>query len=95
MGPHYTLEEQETVIRFDRTPADAMLYTAAPAEAAKWRKLGYNVQSADAHGWKASIPKGAVKFRKLVNGILPKKAVSAAFLASRRKAKAPNGDQGA
>jgi len=83
----YSLEEQETIVRWDRTPAPAMLYTAAPAEAARWRKLGYDVQPLGAHGWQACIPKRAVRFRKLVQGALPQRHVSAGFLASARKAK--------
>jgi hypothetical protein len=83
----YTLEEQETIVRFDRTEAPAMLYTAAPAQAERWRKLGYDVKPQGAHGWTCTIPKGAVKFRALVNGILKKKAGNAEALHKARQAR--------
>ncbi len=82
-----TLEEQETIVRFDRTDAPAMLYTAAPNQAERWRKLGYDVSPLGAQGWQCVIPKTAVRFRKLVNGILPKRGGSGAGLAKARAAK--------
>ena len=88
-NPHYTLEEQETVIRFDRTDAPAMLYTAAAAQAAQWRRLGIDVVPVHGHGWSATIPKAAVKIRRLVNGSIAKRKVSAAFLAAGRGKKQP------
>ena len=66
-----TLEEQETIIRWDRTPADAMLYTASPNEAARWRKLGVSVMPLGAYGWQATVPKKAVRIRRLIEGALP------------------------
>lgn len=89
MAINYSLEEQETIIRFDRTPADAMLYTASPREAERWRKLGYAVDACGAHGWQARIPKKAVRFRKLTAGAIPKREPSAAFLEMARRKKAP------
>lgn len=87
MAAPYTLEEQETIVRFDRTDAPAMLYTAAPAQAERWRKLGYDVQPQGAHGWQTRIPKGAVRFKALVQGQLPKRAPTEAFLAMARRKK--------
>lgn len=85
----YSLVEQETHVRFDRTDAPAMLYTAAPGQAEKWRKLGYDVRPLGAHGWQASIPKGAVRFRKLVQGALPKRAGNEKALEKARAARHP------
>lgn len=87
MAAPYSLEEQETIIRFDRTDALAMLYTAAPAQAERWRKLGYTVEQSGSHGWKARIPKAAVKFRRLHNGQLEKRAPTEAFLEMARRKK--------
>jgi hypothetical protein len=36
--------EAETIIRWDRTGEPAILWTADPAEARRWRKLGYPVE---------------------------------------------------
>lgn len=74
-------------MRFDRTDAPAMLYTAAASQAERWRKLGYDVKTLGAHGWQCVIPKGAVKFRKLVQGNLPKRAGSVHGLEKARQAK--------
>lgn len=87
MGIHYTLEEQETIVRFDRTDAPAILYTASASQAERWRKLDYDVKPQGAHGWQALIPKNSVRFRKVSDPNKPKKAPSAAFLAARRPRK--------
>jgi len=91
----YTMEEQETIIRWDRTNRAAMLYTAAPTEAARWRRLGYSVSPQGPHGWQAEVPKKAVRMRKLVDGALPTRKVSSAFIAGRnRRAETNTGQQG-
>ena len=84
----YSLEEQETIIRWDRTPAPALVYTASPTEAARWKRLGWEVQPVAPHGWQTTVPKKAITLRRLVHGALVKRQVSpearAAF-ARRRK----------
>ena len=82
---HRTLIEQETVIRFDRTPAKAIAYTADPGQAARWRKLGWDVKPIRTDGWQAEVPKNAIAFRKLVNGETVKREVSPEAREARRK----------
>jgi hypothetical protein len=63
-----TREEQETIIRFDETDAEAFLWTTAPRQASRWRKAGYPVV-AQAGGWAARVPKRLVmRGRRLVSG---------------------------
>ena len=60
-----TLEEQETIARFDRTDGPASLYTASPSQARRWQRRGYPVQQQRDGGFVASVPKSCITFRKL------------------------------
>ena len=74
-----TKAEQETVIRWDREQRIVQLYTADPAQARRWVRLGYDVkvQGTDRdgrpHGWTATGPSGCVRFRRLKNGAVVKR----------------------
>jgi hypothetical protein len=57
-------EEQETIIRWDRSGPDAVLYTAAVAEKRRWEARGYAV-AALGSGWTAKVPIRAVSLRRL------------------------------
>jgi hypothetical protein len=59
-----TLEEQETIARFDRTNGPATLYTASPIQARRWSRLGYPVTPMGV-GYAASVPKNCISFRRL------------------------------
>jgi hypothetical protein len=63
-----TREERETIVRWDETDAPAVLWTASPRQAAKWRKLGYALTT-DPGGWRANVPKAAIRpLRRMVDG---------------------------
>lgn len=57
-----TKTEQETIIRFDQDETVLHLYTAYPALARKWTRLGYQVevcgrtQAGEPRGWRAQAP---------------------------------------
>jgi hypothetical protein len=62
--------ERETIIRWDRTSKDALLYTAEPTMAAKWAKRGYPVRvistlAGKPTGWEATVPIRKISFRSL------------------------------
>ena len=66
-------EERETIIRWDEASPLANLYTASPAQAAKWRKRGLAVSvngtvKGEPHSWTATAPKRAITVRRLVAG---------------------------
>ena len=75
--------EQETVIRWDQADPMADLYTAYPAEARRWAKLGYAVQVMDRdraghpRSWECRVPKEAIRFRKLCAGAVVKRRTGA------------------
>ena len=74
-----TRAEQETVVRWDMEEQVAYLQTAHPAQARQWQRLGYPVVShRDRHGklssWEARVPRGAVRFRPLVDGKVKKRS---------------------
>ena len=56
-----TLEEQETIARFDRTDGPATLYTASRSQARRWSRLGYPITPMGA-GYAASVPKKCISF---------------------------------
>ena len=57
----------------------AILYTAYPAQARRWAKLGYPVDVMDRdradkpRGWRCQVPKEAIRFRKVCNGAVVKR----------------------
>lgn len=55
--------EQETILRWDRASDQAMFWTAAPAEARRWQRLGYPVIR-ESGGWRAMVPRKAVSLRR-------------------------------
>lgn len=59
-----TLEEQETIARFDRTDGLASLYTASPSQARRWMRRGYPVTPSGG-GFIAAVPKSCISFRRL------------------------------
>jgi hypothetical protein len=58
-----TLAEQETVVRWDAEERIAHLWTASPAVARKWTRIGYAPQVRDG-GWWAKVPSKLITFRK-------------------------------
>lgn len=62
-----TNAERETIIRWDREEPVAHLYTADPAVARKWQRLGYPVEPDHQRtsGWRAKVPVRCVSFRRL------------------------------
>lgn len=68
--------EQETNVRWDQEERVLHLFTAHPATARKWTKLGYLVEAVShteagkPRGWRARAPVDALRFRRLVNGQL-------------------------
>lgn len=75
-----TRAERETVIRYSDDPTEpCSVYTASPVQARRWRKLGYDltpIQSVNGEptGWQAAVPRGTVKYRRLADGKLVKRA---------------------
>ena len=66
-------EEQETIIRFDETDADAYLWTASPRQAKRWQRAGC-VLKTEPCGWSTRVPKAAVsRMRRLVGGQVVKR----------------------
>ena len=66
-------EEQETIIRFDETDAEAYAWTASPRQARRWQKAGC-VLKAEPGGWSTRVPKAAVsRMRRVVGGQVVKR----------------------
>jgi hypothetical protein len=86
-----TKAEQETVIRWDQAERMLYLYTAYPADARKWARLGYSVeifgrtQSGEPRSWKAKAPLEALTFRKLTNGQVARRRRGRSFGLEARK----------
>ena len=78
-----TKAEQETTIRWDEEEQIAHLYTACPAQARRWEKQGYPVEVADCdaggtpRGWWCSVPKEAIRFRRVKDGQVVKRRTGA------------------
>src|SRR5262245_18527180 len=74
-----TKAEQETIIRWDQDERVSHLYTANPADARRWERLGYEVEvsgrtpAGETRGWRARAPLEAIRLRRLVNGKLAKR----------------------
>jgi hypothetical protein len=71
--------ERETVIRWDCEDRSPVMYTADPAQARRWRKLGYTVnvqdtaQDGSPRGWSAKGAVGCVRFRRVKDGAIVKR----------------------
>jgi hypothetical protein len=69
-----TKTEQETIVRWDQEERVALLYTAYPAQARQWAKLGYPVEiyRRDHEGaprsWEARVPLEAIRWRRMRDG---------------------------
>jgi hypothetical protein len=69
-----TKAEQETVVRWDQDERVLYLWTAYPAQARKWTRLGYPVKvhgrtrTGDPRSWEARAPVEALRFRRLEGG---------------------------
>ena len=74
-----TKAEQETIIRWDQEEHVAWLYTAHPAQARRWERLGYPMEVSDRDqrgsptGWGAKVPVEAIRFRKVRDGAVVKR----------------------
>lgn len=62
--PGRRMEEQETIVRFDRAGSEALLYTADRNQANRWTRRGYAVRETTG-GWEATVPKRLVSFRRV------------------------------
>jgi len=91
----YTLEEQETILRYDRASDDLHVYTASPPEAAKWKRLGYPLKELSPHSWVAIVPKACLRpLRRLVGGQVPKRrATGRGFIRGQTQAVQPGSEQ--
>ena len=78
-----TKAEQETTIRWDEEEQIAHLYTAVAGQARRWTKQGYPVEVADRdaggtpRGWWCSVPKEAIRFRRVRDGQVVKRRTGA------------------
>ncbi len=74
-----TRAEEETICRWDEEERVADLYTAYLPQARQWERLGYPVEVSDLdrqgnpRGWKARVPKEAIRFRKVQAGQVVKR----------------------
>jgi hypothetical protein len=59
--------EAETVVRFDRSGEPMVCFTADPAEAGRWRRLGYAV-SEDGRCWSCRVPIACLALLPLRDG---------------------------
>jgi hypothetical protein len=86
-----TKAEQETTITWNQEERSLLMWTANPAEAKRWARLGYDVevsgrtQAGEPRSWKAQGPAEALRLRKVVNGQVVKRRRGAGFPVSRRK----------
>jgi hypothetical protein len=86
-----TKAEQETIIRWDQEERVLHLYTAYPADARNWARLGYPVevcartQVGKPRSWKARAPIEALTLRKLQNGQIVRRPRGRSFGLGRRK----------
>lgn len=89
-----TKAEQETVIRWDREDRRVEMWTADPAEARRWLKLGYDVtiirRSGDGAptGWRATGPAKCIRFRRVATGSLVKRTNGGQNLSIHRQVRA-------
>jgi hypothetical protein len=80
--------EQETILQWDQEVRILHLFTAYPAEARKWQRLGYEVEvhgrnlDGEPRSWRAEAPLEAVRLRRLVNGQVATRARGRSFAAA-------------
>ena len=83
--------EKETIIRWDCEDRTPLLYTADAAQARRWAKLGYAVQVQDRtrdgapRSWAARGDVGCVRFRRLKDGVIVRRANGARNLSVQRQ----------
>ncbi len=71
--------EQETIVRWDQAERVAWLYTAHPAQARRWQRIGYAVEVSDSdrdgqpRSWSGRVPVDAIRFRRVHNGVVVKR----------------------
>lgn len=64
--PKLTMDERETVIRFDDSAKTCDIYTASPTVARRLIKRGYPMVAEKPWGWRArTVPIKALSFRRL------------------------------
>src|SRR5437879_1758104 len=86
-----TKAEQETILQWDQEERVLHLYTAYPAEARKWERLGYAVdvygrtQAGEPRGWRAQAPLDVLRLRKVVEGQVVKRRRGQGFGLGARK----------
>lgn len=85
-----TKAEQETILRFDRSEPVVSMWTANPAEARRWKKLGYDVRvfrftrEGRPQSWHAEGPAGCLRLRRVANGRIVRRARAGENLAIHR-----------
>ena len=83
--------DRETVIRWDWEDRRPVMYTADPAQARRWAKLGYPVSVMDAardgtaRGWCVKGAVGCVRFRRVTDGVILKRANGAQNVSGHRQ----------
>jgi len=83
--------ERETVIRWDCDDRSPVMYTADPAQARRWTRLGYAVSVQDTardgtpRGWSTKGAVGCVRFRRVKDGVMVKRANGAQNLPVHRQ----------
>ena len=91
------LYERETIIRFDASTGDAILYTADPVQAKKWQTLGYAPQpirekAGPPSGWECAVAKSVYGApRRIKDGQIQKRKSSAKQLANLAPGGSPRG----
>jgi hypothetical protein len=83
--------ERETLIRWDCEDRTGVMYTADPAQARRWTKLGYPVSVMDAardgtpRSWSAAGSPGCVRFRRVKDGAIVKRTTGGPNLPVQRQ----------
>ena len=83
--------ERETVIRWDCEDRMPVMYTADPAQARRWTRLGYAVSVTDTardgtpRSWTAKGAVGCVRFRRVKDGVTVKRVNGAQNLSVHRR----------
>ena len=71
--PSLSLEEQESILVWNRAEPIVRMWTASPVEVRRWRRAGYGVRQ-DGVGWRCEGPKDCVRVRKVKDGALVKRS---------------------
>ena len=83
--------ERETVIRWDCEDRRPVMYTADPVQARRWSRLGYAVRVMDdardgtPRSWTVTGAVGCVRFRRVRDGVMVKRASGAQNLPVHRQ----------